>query len=270
MASFILENNIKKVINLRTIGRRFEGDYYKFKDWLHGVNSNVDFYDTETLREIEKINVNIRNIILSILKRALKNDFTSDQLLLKSVFNLKEKTDSIAINMHSRGSFKLWEISKWVNLILYLIKSDSKIRIYEGINQEEKSYTQEVIRNLPVSLASKVEILQPKNLYDASQLLTRSSLLISVDSGYIHLADAIGLYSLGIYITTSPIMWGGVTKKFHYINSEHLFDCKNYYPYFGMCMNNKRKCDAISSGRNDISVESVIGKINQINYEKEN
>ena len=95
-------------------------------------------------------------------------------------------------------------------------------------------------------------------------------MLISVDSGLIHLCDSIGIRSLGIYITTSPIMWGGVSDKFNYIKSKHMANCKNFYPLFGMCMNKKKKCTIISGNKDDIDVKMVLEKAKQIYYEKEN
>ena len=112
--------------------------------------------------------------------------------------------------------------------------------------------------------------MQTKNLYDLGRLLQDTFIVISVDSGVVHFSDAIGINSLGIYITTAPLMWGGVTNRFHYVSSNHMFDCKNFYPPFGMCMNNKFKCKEISQGKDDISVETVLEKINQIYNERKN
>ena len=267
---FLKENNIGKIINLRTIGRRFEKDYYDFKDNLIYKNSNIIFYDDEILTNKEKINTNIRNIILKIAQKGTEVKLLYNTSTLRSLFPPVMDSDRILINMHSRGSFKSWESEKWVKLISSLILSGKRVAIYEGFNENEKLNTKGVVRNLTASTRNKLVILQALNLYELANLLQNTFVLVSVDSGLIHLADSIGVNSIGIYLTTSPFMWGGVTSKFHYVNSDHLFSCKNFYPLFGMCMNNKQKCEEISQGKDDIKVVSVLEKINEIYHEKKN
>lgn len=267
---FIQENNIKTVINLRIIGRRFEKDYYDFKNWLHILDNEISFYDDETLKGNERTDTNIRNIILSLCQKAVKEKFSYNTSILKFSFPLKKGGNDIIINMHSRGTFKLWEPKKWTELISSLVLFNRKIKIYGGVNKQEKSYTRRVIKDLSPSVLAKVKILRPTNLYDTGKSLQNTFLLISVDSGLIHLADILGVNSLGIYITTSPVTWGGVTDKFRCISSSHMLGCKNFYAYFGMCMNNKQKCEEISNGKDDVLVSDVLGKINQIFYEQKN
>ena len=49
-----------------------------------------------------------------------------------------------------------------------------------------------------------------------------------------------------------------------------MFTCRNFYPYFGMCMNNKKKCEEISNGRDDIIISDIVKIVEQIFYEKKN
>lgn len=267
---FLKNKNIGAIINLRTIGRRFEHDYYDFKDQLISEKSKILFYDEEILKDKEKIGNNIRNIILKIVRKGIGKRLLCRTSFLKILFPVDKNPNQILINMHSRGSFKSWESKKWADLISFLVLSGKKINIYEGFSEGEQLYTKKVMENLPSFAAKKLTILPATNLRDLIKLLQNASLVISVDSGIIHLADSLGINSLGIYITTSPLMWGGVTKKFHYVNSEHLFSCKNFYPFFGMCMNNKQKCEEISGGKDDINVKFVLKKINEICDEKKN
>ena len=267
---FLKKNEIDVIINLRTIGRRFEGDYYSFKDHLISENNKISFYDDEILTNKEKINTNIRNIILKIVQKGTGKKLLYNTSVLRSFFPLITDSDHILINIHSRGSFKSWEPKKWTDLTSSLISSGKKINMYEGFNENEKLQTKEIIENLPMSIKNKLTILKAANLYELGKLLQNTFVLISVDSGLIHLADSIGVNLVGIYTTTSPFMWGGITNKFHYVNSGHLFGCKNFYPFFGMCMNNKQKCEEISQGKDDINIDTVLGEVNKIYYEKKN
>lgn len=267
---FLKENNISVIINLCTIGRRFEQDYYNFKDRLISKNNKIIFYDDEKLTNKERVNTNIRNIILKIAQKGTDKKLLYNTSALRLLFPPIANSNCILINMHSRGSFKSWESEKWIKLISSLILSNKKINIYEGFGENEKLQTKEVVENLPISIRNKLTISRAANLCELANLLQNTFILISIDSGLVHLADSIGVNSVGIYTTTSPFMWGGVTNKFHHVNSGHLFGCKNFYPFFGMCMNNKQKCEEISQGKDDITTESVLEKINKIYHEKKN
>lgn len=263
---FLENHNIKKVINLRFIGKKFEKDYYGFKQLVNFKNSNIVFFDDENLRDEERINVNARNIILLIIEKAFNIKLSYSSNILKQAFPPNKQSDSILINMHSRGIFKLWEANKWTELISLLASSDKKIKIYEGFGDTEKSYTNKVAKRLQPNIKNKIEIIKSSSLSDLIEYLRDTFLLISIDSGLIHFADSIEINSIGIYLTTSSKMWGGVTNKFYNIESNHMSFCKSFYPYFGMCMNNKIKCKEISNERDDILVSDVLKKTDQIFY----
>lgn len=267
---FLEKNDIKVVINLRFIGRKFEKDYYDFKQWVTLKNSNIVFFDNESLLDDEKINVNVRNIILLIIEKAFKIKLSYNLNMLKEVSQPNKQSDSILINIHSRGTFKQWEVNKWAELISSLTLSDKKTKIYEGFGDLEKSYSNRVIENLQQNTRNKIEVISPLSLGELVEYLRNTFLLISIDSGLIHLADAIGIDSLGIYLTTSSRMWGGITDRFHCVESKHMSSCKNFYPYFGMCINSKVKCEEISGEKDDVSTSDVLSKVDQIFYEKKN
>lgn len=268
IGGFLKKNDIRAVINLRTDGRRFEKDYYGFKDWVSTLNNKIGFYDEEILAADEKIDTNIRDIMLKIIQKGINRKLIYDTSILKTLFPVIKGSNNILINMHSRGVFKLWEPEKWIRLISFLVLSNKKIKIHEGFGEKEKLYTQRVVSGLSVSVRNKIEILKPINLYELGKSLQDIFLLISVDSGLIHLGDSIGIKLLGIYVTTSPIMWGGVSNRFSYVSSRHMLSCKNFYPFFGMCMNKKKKCEIISNGGDDIDIETLLEKVNQIYHEK--
>jgi len=266
--NFLIKNEIKVIINLRFIGRRFEKNYFDFKEWVSLKNNDIIFFDDESLRDSERVNLNVRDIIRFISEKALKIKLNPNMHTFRDVLKRNKQSKSIFINVHSRGTFKLWEISKWASLISNLALLYKDIEIYNGFNYSEKRYTEDILKNLDPSIRDTVKIIGPFNLDRFTEVLGDTGLLISVDSGLVHLADSIGTDSLGLYIMTSPEMWGGVTDKFHYVRSEHMSKCRNFYPYFGMCMHNKIKCVSVIDGKDDISVPDVLNKVKQIFYEK--
>lgn len=265
--SFIIKNNIHTIINLRIMGRKFEHDYYEFKE--QSYNNHILFYDDETLNESEIINKNIRDILQVIFHKTFGDEISYDAATLEKLSPLGIRPDHITINFHSRGVFKLWEINKWAEVITFLVNKNIKIKIFSGFNERERAYTQKVLDLLSKNVKLNVDIVNQNELNTIFDDIRNTTLLVSVDSWPIHLADAIGVAILGVYITTSPIMWGGVTNKFHYVISKHLFKCTNFYPYFGICLNNKRKCEEIDGIKDDIPVSDVLDKIIKI-YEQKN
>lgn len=264
--TLIDENRIGTIINLRIIGKRYEPDYYEFK--AKEYNKHLLFYDDEILNKSEVLGKNIKEILKSLFKKVFNEEIIINTAVLKSIFPPNNQRNYIVINPHSRGSFKLWEIEKWSEIIGSLVGRNKSIKILSGFNEEEVSYTQKVIDLLSKHIKTKIEIINQKNLISIFENIQNAFLLISVDSWPVHFADAIGVNSLGIYITTSPVMWGGITEKFHYVTSKHLSKCENFNPYFGMCMNNKQKCEKIYDDEDDISVSGVLEVINKI-YEQE-
>ncbi len=260
--SFIVKNNINTVINLRVIGRKFEHDYYEFKTQVY--NNRLSFYDDETLDESEKLNRNIREILKSLFRKVFGEKIYYDTTILGKLFPLGVHPSYTVINFHSRGVFKLWEPEKWAEVISFLINKNKKVRVFSGFDENEKAYTKKVLNFLPDYIKLDVKIIDQNDLCAVFKNVQNSLLLVSVDSWSIHFADTIGVNVLGIYTTTSPIMWGGVTDRFRYITSNHLFKCKNFYPYFGMCINNKQKCEEIDGIKDDISVSDVLEKIRKI------
>ncbi len=267
---FLKKNCVKVVINLRFIGRKFEKDYFEFKQWISLKNLGIVFFDDENLQNKEKINVNARNIIRSITEKALNMKLYYTINILDRGSSQNKRSDDILINVHSRGVAKLWNIKKWAELISSLVLSNKNVKVYEGFGDVEELYIKEVIDGLQPNIKNRIEIVRYLKLGDLVRYLPNVFLLISVDSGLIHLADSFEINSLGIYLTTSPKVWGGVTNKFHYVESKHISSCKNFYPYFGMCMNNKKKCKNISNGKDDILVADVSRKTDQIFYAQKN
>ncbi len=266
--NFLSENNIKKIINLRFIGRDFEKGYFKFKDHAESNNLDLNFYDSENISFFES-NHNARSVVLKIFENTLGGEIKYNEFILKTIFPVSDDSDAIFINMHSRGDFKLWNINKWSEVISSMVFYGKKVYVYDGYDEKEKEYTRKVFDNLSQIVKGKINLLVDSNLLDLISTLQKAKLLISVDSGLIHLADAVGVESIGIYLTTSPRMWGGVTEKFHFVQSLHMRNCKKFYKQFGMCMNGKKKCEEIEGESDDIDIHEIFNIVNNI-YEKEN
>lgn len=264
--NFLKDKKINKVINLRFIGREFEKDYFAFKENIKNANSNISFFDSDDVINFK--NNNVREVYIKILTKAFGPALEYDSKSLKDSFTISNTGRGILINMHSGGVFKLWNINKWAEVISLMVFYGKEVYVYIGHDQTEKAYTKEVVDRLNNVVSDKVKIFDLKSLHEMILCLDKIKIVISIDSGLIHLADALGIFSLGIYLTTSPIMWGGVSNKFKYVQSPHMHRCKNFYPQFGMCINKKKKCFDIENDKNDIDIQEIFNIINRV-YEKE-
>ncbi len=69
----------------------------------------------------------------------------------------------------------------------------------------------ELERGLPEKLRGR-HIFSPKTVSELKELLLKAALYIGNDSGPSHLAAAIGIRTIAIYISTDPAIWGTVGK----------------------------------------------------------
>lgn len=263
---FILKNNVTKIFNLRFIGLKYEKDYYSFKKWIKRKNKQLHFYDDQVLKKQDILNKNVRYIIKKIVFGSSSVKIANRHFPLR--FKRDKNTRSILINPHTRGTFKLWENKKWVDLINNLSRY-YKVKFYSGFSKEEIIESKKILSKLSLRARKLVTVISNEDLITENNLKD-VFLLISVDSGVIHICDSLDWINIiGIYLTTSPLMWGGVSPRFSFLSSKHMLKCKNYYPYFGMCMNNKKKCQEIYGKKDDVEIQDVIDKVNKI-YEKKN
>jgi len=265
---FLQKERIDRVINLRYIGKKFEKDYFDFKKQISSSGMGVAFFDSEDI-SFNKKALNVRQIILKICEKAIDRQIVLNYSILKDIFPVSQKKNYIFVNMHSRGDFKLWNINKWTEIISSMVFLGKVVRIYGGYNDKEKEYVRGVLGNLSEVARKDVEVVFANNVLDLISFIQEAKVLISVDSGLVHLADALGVESIGVYITTSPQMWGGVTEKFYFVKSKHLSTCLNFYPQFGMCMNHKKKCDEVGGENDDVDVKAISSIVDRI-YEEKN
>lgn len=94
--------------------------------------------------------------------------------------------------------------------------------------------------------------------------LTSLDLFISVDSGFLHTATGLGITTLGIYITTSPIIWGGYSSFFNSVKSPHMDSCEFFDKNLGMCRNGRDECPLVTANTDGIEVKDILSKINLI------
>ena len=107
-----------------------------------------------------------------------------------------------ALHATSRDS-KLWPVDNWRQL-LEKLHAARRCRIYlPWGNQSERERAQQIAHGLPYAV-----VCEKMNLLQAAYLLEHSDGVIGVDTGLLHLADALERPVVGIYTDTDPLKTG--------------------------------------------------------------
>lgn len=103
--------------------------------------------------------------------------------------------------------------------------------------------------------------LFPKNtLNENIKILKSAKLLISHDTYSIHLSSLLSIPTVGIYISTDPVIWGSYNNPhFTYISS--AIKCKNEKNGCGNCIHFHTSCPDIEKMRNSIDENLVVSTI---------
>ncbi len=138
-----------------------------------------------------------------------------EQLLLQEGFQLHKPLIACHINSNN-GQSKRWPIPYWATLIDRLIREEGAQVVLTGA-QGDLPQIENVTRRMseqPINLAGKTSLTQ------LAALLQRADLLISGDSGPLHMGVACGTPIVGIYGPTNPSLGGPVSPDATVLRSE--------------------------------------------------
>lgn len=144
---------------------------------------------------------------------------------------------------------RAWSTEKIKKVIEYLLSKNFKVVLFGGKDEEK-------------DLKLMKEILNDKNVYnyvnkttitESAFLAKQCDLVIGIDTGMQHIADAVGTKTLSIFGPTKPKTHGAYSEKAEFV--EIACDCKYCYGTDKYLSCNDRKC------LKSISDHDVISKI---------
>lgn len=154
--------------------------------------------------------------------RALLNLFAIRTNHLPRLFlPIRPKTKQIVLHLFAGGSksiLKEWPIQKWLKLTDLLIERGYAI-ILSG-SQKDRKRLEQVFYSKQVAIAAGQLSLEQTAL-----LLNSSYAVVSVDTGIVHLAAALGCRVVSLYGPTSFARWGGVGETVIPISSQKHKPC---------------------------------------------
>lgn len=104
----------------------------------------------------------------------------------------------VALTATSRNS-KLWAEENWVALLKLLYKKDKLPVLLLWGNEIERQRAEMIAMYVPEAI-----VFKKINLLQAAYLLQNARIVMGVDTGLLHLANAVNTPLLGIYTDTDP------------------------------------------------------------------
>jgi len=223
--------------------------------WLAKANEKIGFANGRegshfSLHKKYKANYDEHAVIryLKLLQFAdIPVDFNEIAFLLPPVpsVDFKLEVPFIVINPTARWSSKMWFKEKWTALAKALLRLGYKV-VFTG-TKRDKGYVDAICSNCPsvINLAGKTDLKTLISLYQQSHLT------ISVDTGTMHLAAAVGSPVIALFGPTAPWRTGPFGKA-HTV----IYKSLSCQPCF------KRDC-ATKECLKNIEIEEIIEVVEQ-------
>ncbi len=118
-----------------------------------------------------------------------------DKRLVNNFLKTLNNKKFIALNPHAKRQTNIWPLDRFAEIGKWLVKNyDYKILVVGGKNDKERTETlKEMIGEEAINIGGKFTFLQ------TIELLRHCRLLISNDTGTVHMAAAVGVPVVGIY-----------------------------------------------------------------------
>lgn len=147
---------------------------------------------------------------------------------------------------------RAWSTEKIKKVIEYLLSKNFKVVLFGG-KEEEKEL--EIIKD--VLYDSKVcNYVNKTTITESAILAKQCDLVIGIDTGMQHIADAVGTKTLSVFGPTNPKTHGAYSEKAEFV--ENICDCKYCYGTDKYLSCNDRKC------LNQIKIKKVLDEIEKV------
>ncbi len=254
--TFMRANEVMLVINLRHIGPVYDAGYFAFKDPHRDSSSFLEFTFNTQGREV----ANIREKITSLLQSAHLSDGCHDRHYLKRLVRSQQPplADHIGINVHTGSTFKRWPRHKWIELCRTLLVRGVRLTAFSGHTEDEQKFSKAVFANFTQEYPDTFAVVGSTDVSLVLERLSGMGCLVSTDSWPVHAATGIGVRTVGLYIVTSPSLWGGDPAYLFPVESRHIPRCENFEEVLGICRNRYITCPLIEREGDGIEVSDVL------------
>ncbi len=146
---------------------------------------------------------------------------------------------------------RAWSIKKMDEIIQYLIDKRHSVILFGGTDELKD------LKELKADLSSPYikNFVGTTSIIESAYLASKCSLVIGVDTGMQHIADAVGVKTLSIFGPTNPKTHGAYSDKASFI--EHKMKCQYCYGQKEYLKCRSRLC------LNSVSSDEIIRKIEE-------
>lgn len=120
----------------------------------------------------------------------------------------------------TQSHLKEWPLERWGQLVVKLSQNTEVSFVLTG-SKADQPKNQRFIQMLPAGLRDRVHNCAGVDLKKTIELLSQMKMLISVNTGILHLAAAMRVPVLGLHGPTNPKRWGPVGSKHVSVISNH-------------------------------------------------
>lgn len=211
-----LQGLIKSAVITRiSRGKRYGMDRKSCKEQLSAIAYRYPIHVPKRRHAIDRTR--------QLLGAALGYQYNNDQLdygLALGSFSKSYTDQPYLVFLHgSSAAKKLWETDSWIRLAKYA--GDHGFKVYVP-RHNEVEYQR--ARLLAKATADMVEILPKLCLQELAAILAHASGVVGVDTGLSHLAAALGVPGVTLYIASRPGLTGARGPKqtcLHAVDQEH-------------------------------------------------
>ncbi|MBK8910009.1 MAG: glycosyltransferase family 9 protein [Chlorobi bacterium] len=139
--------------------------------------------------------------------------------ILKHPYYYTWRAKYIVIHIGGGRKQKIWQIDNYSKIVEYLLEKDVIVIIVGGI--EEQHFAAKINIDNPKRI---INLIGRLNLNEVSLLLRQSELLITNDSGIMHLATTTNVKIIALFGDTTPSHIGPYTNRSIVIKKDHVKD----------------------------------------------
>lgn len=221
------------------------------------INISYQYYQSEVIRYLEVVN-QIGCVIRSTdpVIEVTEEDRYESQKIVSQI-----KGNYVVIHPGVTDIRRRWPVRKFAQVGKYLEDLGFRV-IFTGTNQE-RYLVEEIFSLYPNHFISVVDQLSINGL---TGLLSQAILVIANDTGPLHLADAIGTPTIGIYWCANVITGAPFTRKNHRLAISWLTNCPICHSNcaVGYPFERKDVCPHETSFVDDVTISEVKTFINDL------
>jgi len=203
------------------IARQAKGRHYGYAAVVAREPLAARFYD-ETFVIPPNVHAVERNRWLSAAAFNYPVDLPLDYGIAAPTIDLPWLTanrHAVLLTATSRDD-KLWNEANWIAVARYLI-TRGLTPVFPSGNALERQRAERIVAAAPGAIVAPA-----MKLRELASLIGRAALAIGVDTGLVHLATALRVPTIALYITTDPVLTGVYgTGSFHNLGSPGCAPC---------------------------------------------